>query len=174
MRRVDRRLLFLACFRLWSSLVERRKQVQPIALAIRHREVYTGGVHPGTYKLSAYEPTMLRVRLNDLLAQRGMSQRELARRTESHPDVISRFAREATGAVSYDVLDRICEALGCEVSDLLEYVPTPADQIGLFEAFEDGLVLAGQLYRRPEAVLRIAEKQAGYGRTRDQPTGDTA
>lgn len=73
---------------------------------------------------------MIRVALRTLLEERGMSQRELARRTDSHPEVISRFAREATNGVSYDVLDRICSALDCTPGDLLKYVP---EQFHLFD-----------------------------------------
>ena len=64
---------------------------------------------------------MIRVNLKALLEQRGISQRELARRTNTHPDVISRFAREATSGVSYELLDRICMTLDCSPADLLRY-----------------------------------------------------
>ena len=76
---------------------------------------------------------MIRVRLNDYLRQRGLSQRELARRTETHPDVISRFARQATSAVSYELLSRICSELDCAPGDLLEFAPDPSVQIPMFE-----------------------------------------
>src|SRR5205823_2004977 len=75
---------------------------------------------------------MIRVHLNDLLHHVRLSQRELARRTDTHPDVISRFAREATTAVSYDLLDRICRALDCVPGDLLEFV-ADGEQMPLFE-----------------------------------------
>lgn len=64
---------------------------------------------------------MIRVTLEHVLAERGISQRELARRTATHPDVISRFARQATGGVSYELLGRICGALNCQPGDLLRY-----------------------------------------------------
>jgi len=76
---------------------------------------------------------VIRVRLNDFLRQRGLSQRELARRTETHPDVISRFARQATSAVSYELLSRICSELDCAPGDLLEFAPDPSVQIPIFE-----------------------------------------
>src|SRR5207247_11183200 len=75
---------------------------------------------------------MIRVHLNEILRRVRLSQRELARRTDTHPDVISRFAREATAAVSYDLLDRICRALDCLPGDLLEFV-ADREQIPLFE-----------------------------------------
>lgn len=122
-----------------------------------------GTVHLKADKLSASKPTepMLRVRLNDVLQRRGMSQRELARRTDKHPDVISRFAREATEMVSYDLLDCICGALSCGVADLLEYVPDPGEQIGLFEAEDDAD--GNQTYPRTRIVMKAAENRPAYG-----------
>ncbi len=64
---------------------------------------------------------MIRVLLRSYLEERGISLRELARRTDTHPDVLSRFAREATSGVSYELLDRVCAALGCQPGDLLRY-----------------------------------------------------
>lgn len=119
--------------------------------------------HVQTVRLHTYR-TLLRVRLNDLLKIRGMSQRELARRTEKHPDVISRFAREDTTMVSYDLLECICSALECEVSDLLEYVPDPDEQITLFEGSQEDSASTETVYRQQQpTALRAAERQPLYG-----------
>lgn len=75
---------------------------------------------------------MIRVTLSVRLAERKLSIRELARRTGTHPDVLSRFARQATSGVSYDLLDRICGELDCTIGEILEYEPT-ARQISLFD-----------------------------------------
>lgn len=116
---------------------------------------------------------MLRVRLNHLLERRGMSQRELARRTDRHPDVISRFAREATGKVSYDLLEDICGTLECDVGDLLEYVPEPDEQMGLFVEDEVAAATAGMGTRTNTHLLRAADAPAQYG-TDKQQAGETA
>ena len=79
---------------------------------------------------------MIFVRLKELLDERGMSQRELARRTGRHHDVISRFARQDTEGVTYDLLSHVCAALECDVGDILEYGPDPSEQIPLFESAE--------------------------------------
>lgn len=92
-----------------------------------------------------------------------MSQRELARRTEKHPDVISRFAREVTEMVSYDLLNCICGALSCGVSDLLEYVPDEGEQIGLFES-ESGSERPAT-YGRTRTLMRAAESRPTYGQS---------
>jgi len=104
---------------------------------------------------------MLRVRLNNLLQERGISQRELARRTDKHPDVISRFAREVTGMVSYDLLDCICAALNCDVADVLEHVPDEGPQIGLFDS--QARSQATTTYTRTRTVLKAAENRPTYG-----------
>lgn len=62
-----------------------------------------------------------------------MSQRELARRLGRHHDVISRFARQETNGVSYDLLEEICETLQCQPGDLIRVVP-PDEQIQIWES----------------------------------------
>lgn len=101
-----------------------------------------------------------------------MSQRELARRTGKHPDVISRFAREATEAVSYDLLDCICGALSCGISDLLEYVPDKGEQIGLFDTSERS-GSETTTYARTRPVLRAAESRPAYGESSRASGGTT-
>jgi len=79
---------------------------------------------------------MIRVRLKELLQDRHLSLRELARRSDTHPDVLSRFGRNTTGGISYDLLNRLCRALACQPGDLLEYLPE-VTQINLFTDEED-------------------------------------
>lgn len=100
-----------------------------------------------------------------------MSQRELARRTDKHPDVISRFAREATGMVSYDLLNCICGALSCSVSDLLEYVPDEGEQIGLFDS--EGGSEGSTTYAQKRILMRAAESRPTYGQS-ERASGGTA
>ena len=76
---------------------------------------------------------MIEVCLKDLLERRQISQRELARRIGRHHDVISRFARQDTGAVTYGLLAEICAVLDCQPGDLMRYEPGSEVQIALFE-----------------------------------------
>jgi len=112
---------------------------------------------------------VLRVRLNELLRERGISQRELARRVDKHPDVISRFARQATGAVSYELLSCICGALECDVGDLLEHIPQSRQQIPLFESVEGTVAPSPYWDRRQRVLLRAAEEGPPYGTDQAQP-----
>lgn len=73
---------------------------------------------------------MIQIRLGKLLNRHRLSQRALARRTDTHPSVISRLARGDTSRVDLSVLNRICTALECQPGDLLEFVP---EQPELFE-----------------------------------------
>lgn len=77
---------------------------------------------------------MIRVELKDLLERRGISQRELARRIGRHHDVVSRFARQDTTAVTYELLGEICAVLDCQPGDIIRYQPGPEVQIPLFES----------------------------------------
>lgn len=90
-----------------------------------------------------------------------MSQRELARRTDKHPDVISKFAREATGMVSYDLLNCICEALNCDVADVLEHVSDEGEQISLFDS--EGHSETPATYTRTRSFMKAAENRPTYG-----------
>lgn len=79
---------------------------------------------------------MIRVELKGLLERRQISQRELARRIGRHHDVISRFARQDTTAVTYQLLAEICAVLDCQPGDIIRYQPGPEVQIPLFESPE--------------------------------------
>lgn len=62
---------------------------------------------------------MIEIRLEQLLNERGMTAYALAKRAGLHQSVIGKFRHNAAKAVRLDVLDRICEALGCEPGELL-------------------------------------------------------
>lgn len=66
---------------------------------------------------------MIKIHLSNLLGNRKMSQAELARKTGIRPNTINALYHEYTKYVSKSDLDKICEVLECDISDLLEYVP---------------------------------------------------
>ena len=57
-----------------------------------------------------------------MLEKRGITRYELAKRTEIKFQTIDRYYKNRV--IRYDsyILDRICAALECNVSDILEYV----------------------------------------------------
>ena len=64
---------------------------------------------------------MIRLTIDQYLDKRGMTRYELAKRTDIKFQTIDRYYKNRV--VRYDnyILDRICQALGCEISDIIEY-----------------------------------------------------
>lgn len=66
---------------------------------------------------------MIKIHLSTILGERKWTQADLARRTGIRPSTIGDYYHELVERVNLDHLDKICEALGCKVSDILEYIP---------------------------------------------------
>ena len=65
---------------------------------------------------------MVRLIIDKYLDKCGMTRYELAKRTEVKFQTIDRYYKNRV--VRYDsyILDRICAALNCSLSDIIEYV----------------------------------------------------
>ena len=65
---------------------------------------------------------MIRLTIDKMLEKRGITRYELAKRTEIKFQTIDRYYKNKV--IRYDsyILDRICAALECNVSDILEFV----------------------------------------------------
>ena len=63
---------------------------------------------------------MVRITLERALAQRAVSRYELAKRTGIQYQVIDHYYKNRVKRYDSYVLDRICEALGCELTEILE------------------------------------------------------
>ena len=65
---------------------------------------------------------MVRLTIDKYLDKRGITRYELAKRTDVKFQTIDRYYKNRV--VRYDsyILDRICVALGCALSDIMEYV----------------------------------------------------
>jgi len=66
---------------------------------------------------------MIRIYLSTLLGERRWSQADLARATGIRPNAISELYNELAVRIKIDDLDLICEALDCDISDLMRRVP---------------------------------------------------
>ncbi len=66
---------------------------------------------------------MIRIRLSTLLGEKRWTQADLARRTGIRANTINDYYHEMADRVNLEHLDRICEVLGCDLSDLIERVP---------------------------------------------------
>ncbi len=71
---------------------------------------------------------MIRIHLSRILGEKRITQADLARMTEIRPSTINDWYHEIAERVNLDHLDRICEALQCKVSDLIEFVPNALPQ----------------------------------------------
>ena len=66
---------------------------------------------------------MVRILLSTRLGERKWTQADLSRMTGIRPNTISELYHEVATRVSIDHIDLICEALGCDIADLIEIVP---------------------------------------------------
>ena len=65
---------------------------------------------------------MIRFRTKVMLAERNMTQKELADATGIRPPTISAICTGAARHIPVDVLDKVCACLNCQPGDLFEYV----------------------------------------------------
>lgn len=65
----------------------------------------------------------IRIKLDELLVKTGMSKGKLSHRAEMQRTQINNFCKNKVTRLDTDVLARICAALDCDISDLLEYIP---------------------------------------------------
>lgn len=63
---------------------------------------------------------MIRIKLSKILGERRWSQADLARKTNIRPNTISDMFNELSERISLEHLDLICEALDCDISEILE------------------------------------------------------
>jgi len=66
---------------------------------------------------------LIKIHLSRLLGERKWTQADLARKTGIRPSTIGDYYHELVERINLNHLDKICEVLECEVSDVLEYIP---------------------------------------------------
>ena len=69
------------------------------------------------------ELTGIHCRLDELLAERGMTLTELSGRVGVSIVNLSVLKNDRAKAIRFSTLTAICDALGCQVGDLLSVVP---------------------------------------------------
>ena len=72
---------------------------------------------------------MIRILLSTKLGELRWTQADLARSTGIRPNTIGEMYHELTDRVSLEQLDLICEALNCELSELIVRVPNDIPKI---------------------------------------------
>ena len=66
---------------------------------------------------------MIRILLSTIMGEKRISQKKLAEMTGIRPNTIGDLYHELTDRVNLRHLDKICEALDCEIGDLIVRVP---------------------------------------------------
>ena len=66
---------------------------------------------------------MVRILLSRKLGELRWTQADLARATGIRPSTINDLYHDLADRINLDHLDLICEALGCEITDLIVRVP---------------------------------------------------
>lgn len=72
---------------------------------------------------------MIKFRVKVMLAEREMTQKELAEKTGIRPPTISAICLGTVKHFPIEALDKICEVLNCQPADLMEYVSEAADGV---------------------------------------------
>ena len=66
---------------------------------------------------------MIKIHLSRLLGEKRWTQKDLAEATGIRPSTINEWYHEFVTRINLDHVDKICEVLECDISDLIEYVP---------------------------------------------------
>ncbi|MDO5401666.1 MAG: helix-turn-helix transcriptional regulator [Eubacteriales bacterium] len=65
----------------------------------------------------------IRIKLNELIQQKGISKSKLSHRAEMQRTQLNNYCKDQVTRLDTDVLARLCTALECSIGDLLEFVP---------------------------------------------------
>ena len=66
---------------------------------------------------------MIRLTLEKYLTEKQITRYELSKRTGIRFQIIDNYYKNKVTRYDSDVLDRICRALSCDITDLIEYTP---------------------------------------------------
>ena len=73
---------------------------------------------------------MIKNHLSRILGEKRWSQARLARETGIRPATINELYHEMAERINLEHLERICEALDCSITDLIEYIPNSQRRTG--------------------------------------------
>lgn len=66
---------------------------------------------------------MIKIYLSDILGKKKMKQADLRRLTGIRSETMSAYYYEYVKRINVADLNKICKALNCKLSDLMEYIP---------------------------------------------------
>lgn len=65
----------------------------------------------------------IRIKLDDLIKEKGISLNQLSFRTEMQRSQLRKYRDNTIQRLDIDILIRLCFILECDLKDLIEYVP---------------------------------------------------
>ena len=65
----------------------------------------------------------IRIKLEELIEQAGISKNKLSHKVEMQRSQINNYCNNKITRLDTEVLARICTVLNCSISDLLEFIP---------------------------------------------------
>lgn len=65
----------------------------------------------------------VRMRLNEVMKEKGISKSKLSFKAELQRTQLNHYCDNKIVRVDFDILGRLCTALNCDITDLLEYIP---------------------------------------------------
>ena len=65
----------------------------------------------------------IKIHLAELIEEAGISKNKLSQRAEMQRTQLNHYCNNTVTRLDVDVLARLCTVLGCEIGDLLEFVP---------------------------------------------------
>ncbi len=80
---------------------------------------------------------MVKNHLSRLLGEKRWTQKDLAVATGIRPSTINEWYHEIVYRLNIDHIDKICEALNCNIADLLEYIPNEQKTTGKYLIIEE-------------------------------------
>lgn len=66
---------------------------------------------------------MIKINLSRILGEKRINQRELSRLTKIRPNTINAYYNDYVQRLNRADINKICQALDCNISDLIEYIP---------------------------------------------------
>ncbi len=91
--------------------------------AARPGDVEPGDVEPGDVEPGGVLPGGIAIRLDEVLAERGMTLTELSERVGITVVNLSVLKNGRARAIRFSTLAGLCAVLGCQPGDLLRYEP---------------------------------------------------
>lgn len=77
---------------------------------------------------------MIKIYLSRKLGELRLTQADLARLTGIRPTTINEIYHEIAERINLEHLDLICEALGCDLSEIVVYIPNDPPKINHYRA----------------------------------------